>query len=362
MTEADVAIISELDKICRTCLSEKRIEELRPIFDNSLNTQITDLTSVKVEPHDGLPIHICNDCAFTLTVALNFKNQCQKSDSQLRSALHGHNALYRSIDALVNHAEVQTSVQTQHCQGLGLELPLLNDVDNKVELAAIEITNKSQNSENTQIIYLKGNIDVPQQDDLLKNNLIDKDTESVKIDDDNDDNASDLSESLEDSLKHGRDVVELTSNQLSQLKFCCEQCGKLFKYEANLKSHLIKHGTKLKCEVCNKEFDSMKCLRDHLKTHKDYRPYPCKICPKTFTLATGLVKHMRIHNGDKKHLCTVCGKRFYEPNHLNIHMRIHTGEKPLVCSTCGKRFSSPHGLMVHNKTHTGERRFECNVC
>lgn len=39
------------------------------------------------------------------------------------------------------------------------------------------------------------------------------------------------------------------------LEFPCTQCGKIFKHETSLKSHLIKHGKKLKCEVCGKEFN-----------------------------------------------------------------------------------------------------------
>lgn len=47
MTE-NITIISNLDKICRTCLTEKNIEELHPVFLNSVDVQIMDITSVKV--------------------------------------------------------------------------------------------------------------------------------------------------------------------------------------------------------------------------------------------------------------------------------------------------------------------------
>lgn len=47
MTE-NITIISNLDKLCRTCLAEKNIEELRPVFVDSVDAQIMDITSVKV--------------------------------------------------------------------------------------------------------------------------------------------------------------------------------------------------------------------------------------------------------------------------------------------------------------------------
>lgn len=37
-------------------------------------------------------------------------------------------------------------------------------------------------------------------------------------------------------------------------KHKCEDCGRTFRLASGLKTHAIKHGRKLKCEVCKKEF------------------------------------------------------------------------------------------------------------
>lgn len=37
----------------------------------------------------------------------------------------------------------------------------------------------------------------------------------------------------------------------------CQECGKVFRLAGGLKIHSIKHGKKLKCEVCSKEFSCM---------------------------------------------------------------------------------------------------------
>ncbi|KAG5883584.1 hypothetical protein JTB14_014500 [Gonioctena quinquepunctata] len=93
--------ITEMDRLCRTCLSEKNMDELKFIFENSLEVQLREITTIKVEANDGLPSYMCNDCHFTLKVALNFKNQCQKSESQLRNVLNPNQTIiYRAITIL----------------------------------------------------------------------------------------------------------------------------------------------------------------------------------------------------------------------------------------------------------------------
>lgn len=46
----------------------------------------------------------------------------------------------------------------------------------------------------------------------------------------------------------------------------CEMCGKTFRLASGLKTHSIKHGRKLKCAVCNKEF--YRKLKSFIKTHR----------------------------------------------------------------------------------------------
>lgn len=46
--EETVTIITNLDRICRTCLTEKNVEELRYIFENSLDDMLLQLADIKV--------------------------------------------------------------------------------------------------------------------------------------------------------------------------------------------------------------------------------------------------------------------------------------------------------------------------
>lgn len=46
--EETVTIVTNLDRICRTCLNEKNVEELRYIFENSLDDMLLQLADIKV--------------------------------------------------------------------------------------------------------------------------------------------------------------------------------------------------------------------------------------------------------------------------------------------------------------------------
>lgn len=102
-----IRIITDINKLCRTCLSEKSEKDLQSLFENSLDllllrlaaikvrssaityyvTNLTGVRTAQVVKNDGLPEFMCNDCVMHLNVATNFKEQCQKSESQLREAL-----------------------------------------------------------------------------------------------------------------------------------------------------------------------------------------------------------------------------------------------------------------------------------
>ncbi|KAJ8942097.1 hypothetical protein NQ318_013386 [Aromia moschata] len=335
----NVKILAGLDRLCRTCLSEKNVEELRCLFDNSLEAQLAEVTAVKIERNDGLPSHICNDCYFTLNIAVNFKDQCQKSESELRSALCPRQTLiYKSIALLGNSSD---ELQIQNYEELDTSLSLLKTsaIDDNITVD----TNIPDSFEN---VYCS-----------------DVDIDSIISE------KSNSESSVEATRETVQEVVNNTvPQQIVNSTIKCTECDRTFRHEAALKSHMVKHGHKLKCEACGEEFLIVKELRDHIKLHEDYKPYVCKICNKAFSLTSSLVKHMRIHGGEKKAFVYNLWKEVLRAKssqrkflHI-IHIRTHTGEKPILCKTCGKRFSDPHGLTTHNKIHTGERKHECNFC
>ncbi|CAH1976258.1 unnamed protein product [Acanthoscelides obtectus] len=313
MTE--ITIVTDINVLCRTCLSQKNTEELQDIIQSDINKQLCDITSIEISVGDGLPSKICGDCCIALTIATNFKDQCLKCDKQLRNALFNDQPIICDSITLLeervkdeyrdDEPEFGTEVET-------IQLTIEKDSDNEAE--------------NEGVIASDTNNDLKAQDTNERKNIFENDQES-------------------------------------SLKFPCTKCEKTFKHEGILNVHsMVKHGVKPTCVECNKQFQTMKEYRSHMKFHESFKPYSCSICGKSFTQQHSMKKHMRTHTGDRKHLCTICGKRFYEHNNLVLHTRIHTGEKPVSCETCGKKFTTRHSLSTHNKIHTGEKNHECEFC
>lgn len=126
---------------------------------------------------------MCTDCVIKLDICANFKDQCQKSDVQLRQALFPQEGEQETIDTN-------------------------NDI------------NSFDNSKDVQQSYS--------------------------------DSEDDFNEAVPESSE-SNDTSNNSDN--TENKYKCKECNKTFKLPSGLKTHEIKHGKKLKCEVCGKEFD-----------------------------------------------------------------------------------------------------------
>lgn len=115
---------------------------------------------------------------------------------------------------------------------------------------AIAITDKLNNVDKPEIIYLKADTVPKDTEYVFKDSVSDTNFKSVESKEDN------LCNETSEVVNEPNIVPEGPVKKLNDsLQFPCSQCGKIFKHETNLKSHLIKHGNKLKCEVCSKEFN-----------------------------------------------------------------------------------------------------------
>ncbi|XP_055793591.1 oocyte zinc finger protein XlCOF22-like isoform X1 [Salvelinus fontinalis] len=116
------------------------------------------------------------------------------------------------------------------------------------------------------------------------------------------------------------------------------------------------------CHQCGKSFVTNRRLKDHMRTHMNYRPFSCSYCGKCFTQKGNLTVHIRLHTGERPYMCSVCGKAFPSGGDLQVHQRFHTGERPYQCKECDKRFFKSSHLVVHMRGHRGERPYTCNEC
>ncbi|KAK8383110.1 hypothetical protein O3P69_011553 [Scylla paramamosain] len=95
------------------------------------------------------------------------------------------------------------------------------------------------------------------------------------------------------------------------------------------------NGERVPCDQCGKTFSCNANLRDHMRLH------------------TG---HMRVHTGERPYSCELCEHSFASAQALKNHARTHTGEKPFVCEYCQTAFTHSSSLSSHKKRCTGEKR------
>jgi KRAB domain-containing zinc finger protein len=77
------------------------------------------------------------------------------------------------------------------------------------------------------------------------------------------------------------------------------------------------------CDVCSYKTYSERELRTHKKSHK--RPFKCQKCPKAFSTAAVLKQHQKTHEDYKRETpCEVCGALFRDEKDADQHKkRVH---------------------------------------
>lgn len=146
----------------------------------------------------------------------------------------------------------------------------------------------------------------------------------------------------------------------------CTICKKWFTDTHNLSVHnklvhFNQSATKHECKTCKATFATTKALSKHVCSHVNTACL-CSACGKKFKNENTLKSHMQLHSEEKRFVCTVCGKAAMRSGTFKAHMRTHSGEKPYKCTTCGKCFSQRSPLVIHQRSHTGERPYVCQNC
>ena len=112
---------------------------------------------------------------------------------------------------------------------------------------------------------------------------------------------------------------------LAPLEFFCDQCGKGFSRNSDLKRHIGAQN----CEA-NKTKSKERCL------------YPCNQCQRQFHSAVGLANHKSrlICDPDKVTFpCSQCDNRYTTEKAAQKHELTHFHGKPYKCERCGEGFT-----------------------
>lgn len=146
------------------------------------------------------------------------------------------------------------------------------------------------------------------------------------------------------------DYISHMLKHSDEKKFLCKICGKVYKTLSNLNQHKKVHNDNLpfSCTVCKKGFLRKENLESHLNIHNGIKPFPCVVCEKKFVSQKNLDAHLKVHNGTvKKTACKICGKKI--SHGIKEHMRTHSDFKEFSCHECNMKFLTKGALAKHVK-------------
>ncbi|KAH1012199.1 zinc finger protein OZF isoform X1 [Dendroctonus ponderosae] len=349
-------VILEIEKTCRTCLTEKTAEELTSIWNNNVNSSIRDVFSIELKANPILPSHICVDCLKTLNIARDFQKRVRDAEFQLKNLI---------VDEESNQVTVVYNANAVPESYVG----------------ALKIYIKPPQSSERILIVENLNIDVQNpKHEALKSGSSALFEHSEEICEVQTEDATGNSKEADNKWKST--TLSLTDNPieathggnsrntdmkivqpLKDANFSCDLCSKTFRFEFTYKQHLLKHGSRMECESCLSQFDDATAYLFHVKrNHPGLKPFGCPSCPERFFTLTPLKVHFNHHSSQKQLKCDLCGRSFLKQSSLMAHQKKHTDPESFKCRECNKKLSNQHSLLNHLKIHQGDKRHKCETC
>ena len=120
----------------------------------------------------------------------------------------------------------------------------------------------------------------------------------------------------------------------------CDMCKKTFDTPAAMVKHRYHHYEYMyECDHCRKGFHFERQLREHRWVHQAHGDWTCfhPKCGKRFKCESELNTHLIAHN-KKEYKCEECAYSITDPLNLKAHQRRHSDKKPFLCPKCGKGF------------------------
>lgn len=144
-------------------------------------------------------------------------------------------------------------------------------------------------------------------------------------------------------------------------KFVCDICNEEFRRKTKLRQHMFVHtgNYKYTCDKCGKGFLLLNSFRRHELSHRSRK---CELCDATFDKWSSLLAHKRNEHATTQ--CSICNKEFHSNRCLKNHRMIHLNPDDrhiFAClfENCTKFFTRKTNMLAHYKSKHEHRKFVC---